>query len=338
MKAPAPVPQPAVDDLDRSLPPRLDHRTIGIALCVVSAAGYSASNIFLRESANTINPFWVCCVKALPTLIPSGVWVVYRAKRGLPISMTRRVLLVLVLAALTVQMVGNVAFQMSLGIVGLAVSVPITFGAMMISGAVMGRVYLAEAVTVRAIVSMSVLMGAIVVLSLGADAAGHSAGRQTGIMPAGTTWLLAGGVVLALSAGVSYAMLGAVIRRYVGHQVTLTSMLLVVSLTGVISLALATLAVAGAGEMIETTWQEWQTMLWAGVFNAIAFFALSKALHLISLVHVNLLNASQVAMAALAGTVLFDEKWTFTLAIGVAMTMIGIVLMRRPGGKETAEI
>ena len=82
------------------------------------------------------------------------------------------------------------------------------------------------------------------------------------------------------------------------------------------------------GILATTAW-DWGIMLAAGVLNAVAFFALSKALRLVTVVHVNLVNASQVAMAAVAGVAFFDEAWTAALSIGVGLTVLGLLVMRK---------
>ena len=65
----------------------------------------------------------------------------------------------------------------------------------------------------------------------------------------------------------------------------------------------------------------------AGILNFLAFIALSVALKSLPVIAVNLLNASQVAMAAVAGILLFSEPVTNSLVIGVALTLIGLVAM-----------
>ena len=67
----------------------------------------------------------------------------------------------------------------------------------------------------------------------------------------------------------------------------------------------------------------------AGVSNAVAFWALTKALQLTGVVYVNALNASQTAMAALAGVFFFQEAITLPLMAGVALTAVGLLLMKR---------
>ena len=68
------------------------------------------------------------------------------------------------------------------------------------------------------------------------------------------------------------------------------------------------------------------------------FIALSVALKSLPVIAVNLLNASQVAMAAVAGILLFSEPVTNSLVIGVALTLIGLVAMVQRRSRESTEL
>jgi drug/metabolite transporter, DME family len=109
----------------------------------------------------------------------------------------------------------------------------------------------------------------------------------------------------------------------------ISSMLLVVCTTGVATLGAASFTTIGWSGIVATPAADWGLMLTAGVLNAVAFFALSKALRLVTVVHVNLVNASQVAMAAVAGVAFFNEAWTAALSIGVGLTVLGLLVMRK---------
>ncbi len=67
----------------------------------------------------------------------------------------------------------------------------------------------------------------------------------------------------------------------------------------------------------------------AGFFNAVAFLALTKSLQLVPVVYVNALNATQATMAAVAGVLLFAERSSPALWFGVALTVVGLLLMQR---------
>jgi len=80
-------------------------------------------------------------------------------------------------------------------------------------------------------------------------------------------------------------------------------------------------------------------MFAAGLFNFAAFVALASSLKVLPVVAVNLINASQVAMAALAGVLLFAEPVTATLLAGIVLTVAGLVALanpRRPKLKRSA--
>jgi drug/metabolite transporter (DMT)-like permease len=97
--------------------------------------------------------------------------------------------------------------------------------------------------------------------------------------------------------------------------------------------------------MADTSPDDFAMMVWAGVFNAVAFLALTKALQLANLVYVNALNATQATMAAIAGVLLFQEALSGALAIGVVLTIAGLLMMKQgrrteplpPGGKPSDE-
>jgi drug/metabolite transporter (DMT)-like permease len=63
----------------------------------------------------------------------------------------------------------------------------------------------------------------------------------------------------------------------------------------------------------------------------LAFAALTKALHLSSVPFVNALNASQSAMAAVIGVLLFREAFSLPLLSGVLLTAVGLLMMRGRG-------
>jgi DME family drug/metabolite transporter len=304
-----------------------DPAILGTLMCVVSAVGYPATNICLRELAKNVDHCWVSCVKAMPTVVIALAMMASRSSRGLSNALTWRAFFSLVAVAVFAQLFGNVGFQWALSIVGLALAVPMTHGVMMIGGAVAGRIWLGEPVTTRAVAAMSVLIVAIVVLSTGADEANASI-VLTDVVEL-SRWEIAQGVGVLCLSGVAYALLGVVIRRVSRGKFAISSMLLVVCTTGVISLGAATLTTIGWEGIVATSAENWRLMLAAGVLNSIAFFALSKALHLVTVVHVNLVNASQVAMAAVAGVTFFHEAWTPALSIGVGLTVLGLMVMRK---------
>lgn len=297
-------------------------------LCgLFSAVGYTVANACLR-AVSDCDPIWVSAIKALPTLVMVGPWIAWQAGRGKKILPELPVLGLLVMGALIGQLIGNVVFQWSLGVVGLALAVPLTLGTIILGGALLGRTLLNEPLTLRMLASVVTLIVAITVLSLGAGDAHRSvAGAALG----GTAdwWLVALGVAGAMLSGLAYSILGVVIRYGVKGQASLSITLLTVSLAGVVSLGAWSHWRIGWQGMWNTSPDDFGMMLLAGIFNALAFLALTKALQLANLVYVNALNATQATMAAIAGVLIFHEAPSPELAFGVLLTIAGLLLMKQ---------
>ena len=221
------------------------------------------------------------------------------------------------------QLGGNGFFQWSLGQVGLALTVPLCSGAMIIAATILGRVWLGEGVSPRSAVAIFLLIAAIAVLSFGAERSPKIAELATATAP---ITLALGGACLA---GVAYAVLNVTIRRLVTGAVQMPVVLATVSSVGVIGLGLGSVYRVGWSAMAEVSLGDLGTMFVAGSFNAVGFFTLTKALQLVSIVQVNAVSASQSAIAALAGVALFGEALTGSLAAGVTLTILGLALVDR---------
>jgi len=303
---------------------KLNPILVGSGLALFSAALYTCTNICLREVTHS-DPFLVSCIKALPTMLLASGMLGYDWLQGQSSWPGRRVVGLLAVTGLVAQVLGNVMFQHSLGVVGIALSVPLTFGTLILSGALLGRVWLNEPVTTRAAGAMTLLIASIVILSTGAHAAEEVVESEAASVR--SDWHLVLGVGAACLSGVAYGLLGVVLRRVVPAKSPIGGTLFVVSGMGVASLGLWSLARLGLSGLVHTPAVDFNYMWWAGVFNAVAFVALIQALKLAPLVHVNAVNSSQTALAAVAGILIFGEPLTLTLAVGVAFTMAGLLLL-----------
>lgn len=309
---------------DRSTGP-LDPILLGTLAGIVSAVGYAAAAIFLRAVALSSDPVWVSCVKAFPTTVIAWLILLARARQGRAVWPRGRQLGHLILMGVFVQLAGNVAFQWALGEVGLALVVPLSFGVLIASGAVMGRVWLHEPITVRSAVAIIVLIAAITVLGMAAGRASESVVPERSTV---ATWAAVLGVAATGLSGLAYAANTVLIRRTVTGTLPVASTVLVIGTTGVVVLGLLSLGRIGTAGILGTSTADWTYMLLAGGFNALAFFALGKSLQWISVVYSNALNATQIAMTAVAGVLWFQEALTPQLAIGIVLTIAGLLLFR----------
>jgi len=306
----------------------------------LSAIGYTAANVCLR-SVTGYDSVWVSAVKAVPTVALVGPIVLARMLTGRRVASSAWALVMLTTAGLFGQLAGNVSFQWALGVVGLAMTVPLVFGTMIVTGAALGWQLLGERVSPQVAVACAILIGAITVLAFGAPgsrdavAAERNGSRKAADSIAagqdesiGSLRRLSLGVGAACLAGFAYAMLGIAIRKSTSSGTPVSTVLTIVGLCGVIGLGTAT-AIAHPQAPVETEPADLTLMLMAGAWNAVAFGALSIALQLTTVTYVNALNASQVAMAAVAGVVYFSEPITATLIFGITLTILGLLMMRR---------
>ena len=261
----------------------------------------------------------MAAVKAAPTVIVLGPLLGWMLFRGIPVLTSGRMIPRLLVVALIGQFVGNAAFQVALEVIGLAASVPITLGVLIICGAVLGRVVLGEPVRLTTVVAITTLITAIIVLS--------TPGEST--MPAESTSKLSPivGSLCAAASGAAYALFGVVMRQTMNGGVTASLTMFISGMVGTISLWSFAMFRLGPEVIAMTSPDQWLIMSAAGILNFVAFVALSYALKALPVVAVNLINASQVAMAAAAGVIIFAEPITKSLIAGIALTFLGLSIL-----------
>ena len=313
--------------------PRPAPAILGTACCLVSALGYTAANVCLRRLAVDCDGVWVLCMKASVSVAVVGPWLIGRAVAGRADTPALGTIGGLVALGLIGQFGGNLSLQYVFGTIGLATAVPLVFGSILIASAVLSRIVLSERVSRRSLGALGLLIGSVVILGMGAGAGARSldtGSLDTGIGP---FWVLRG-VGMAGFAGICYATLSVGIRRVVATnaavKVPTAWVVFVTTATGLVTMGLLSVRRLGISEILDTRPDDLGFMLAAGVFNLVAYLALAKGLQLVSVVRVNVLNASQVAMCAVAGILLFAEPPTGLLLLGIGLTIVGITVMDRP--------
>ena len=296
---------------------------LGTFCGLLSAVVYTVANGFLRAVTES-DPIWVSAMKALSTAACLIPWLVFSVRRGEGLPPVK-IWLMIAAASLVGQMGGNISFQFALGQVGLALTVPLSLGGMIVGATFLSRLFLGERISVIAGLAVSVLLASIAVLSLGAEEARAQVLQQAAANP----WQLTIGVVLACFSGLAYSVLNVVIRHAVQRGATLPATLVTVSITGLISLSILAQQRIGLAGMLDTSHRDLATMLAAGMCNAVAFVALTRSLQLTSVVYANALNAAQAALAALAGVLVFHEPASAALTAGVGLTILGLAILTR---------
>ena len=292
----------------------------GTMLGIVSAIAYTGANIALRDlsrSEGVAWAMWVASIKAVPCCLTSWAFVLYRRSQGKQSLPPAKFFLPLLCAALMMQFGGNAAFTWALSKAGLVLTVPMTFSTLICGSAILGRIVLGEPIGRRTVASIVILLLSIICLSVAADRSSTGADFAT----------VAGGMCLAGIAGLSYGANSIVIRRFLGSQLSVSSIIVVMSTTGVFVLGTVAFISVGTDRIANTTPHEWRSLVCAGLANAVAFYSVSTALKYIPAVRANLLNASQTAMCAAAGVLFFQEQITPLLACGIGLTIAGLALL-----------
>jgi drug/metabolite transporter (DMT)-like permease len=94
----------------------------------------------------------------------------------------------------------------------------------------------------------------------------------------------------------------------------------------------------GVEVLIETPRRHFGVMLTAGGMNLIGFLLFTKALQLVTAIRANLINnALTMALTVIAGIVVFAEPLNKDLAMGILLSIVGVLLITLSGsGKGEA--
>ena len=303
----------------------LDPLILGTACCVLSALAYTATNICLRFLSVHCDQVWVICVKELVTVVAVGPWLAWLALKGRAVLPTGRTLGLLALVGLITQLLGNLPLIWAMSVIGLSVTLPVCMGVNLAGSALIARVALGERISPRSVAAVGFLIVSIALLSMGAGQANAAMAASTKT-PAGPLWV-ALGLAAACLAGCVFATLAVAIRRSVTGSASPTVVVFTITAMGVVSLGPLSLWRHGPAGLLGMPPADMAVMLTAGALNLLAFVAITKALQLTTVIHANVLSASQVAMAVVAGMLLFAEPPNAWLILGVSLTIVGTMLI-----------
>ncbi len=307
---------------------------LGLICGVLAAVGYSLANICLRWLTD-LDPIWVSFFKAIPTVVllaPIAIWQVRSGRYPMPKASA---IAILIFAAIISQLFGNAMLQWSFGIVGVAMSVPLCLGTMIVVGVMISHWLLQESLTRWQRWGTASLVLALACLSL----AGRGAVQS--VVEDSSGWLLIGaGIVAPMLAGISYAFLSVAIRRGVSGEVSMFMTTSLICAVGMGVLGPLSLVTSGLEEVARTTAAQYGVLLIAGLLNAAAFVSLTLSFRYAPVIIGNAANSLQNPLSALAGVVLFHEAYSMNLIFGVVLTVLGVVMMglRDRPAEEAPEI
>jgi len=315
-------------------PLRLPPATAGTLCCLVSLLGYSMANACMRQlSGLQCVSSWAVCNKELITVVAVGPWLLWQAWRRRSGFPTGRPLAILIAVGLATELIGNMGVQWGYEIVGLAVMIPAYTGFMLVATTVLSGILLGERVSARNLAVVGLLIFAVGLLGVGAARAAPVAIANP--PPSPTT--IAAAIAAAGIAGIVFSLLGIAIRHCVRGTTSHSAVVVIITGMGVLTLGPLSFFNAGAAKLTATPWEQYTLMFAAGICNLIAFLALVRGLQLTTVLHVNTINAGQVAIAALAGVLFFGENCNRWLVLGVSLMIVGIFAFGGPVDREAID-
>lgn len=294
---------------------------LGVAASIGAAVFYALTNALMRQVATNVDPWLPQAMRASVTLLFFLPFFLMAGVSGRRLFPDRWGFGCLVAVSVLSQLAGNVTLQYAMGVLGVALTIPVCTGAMVILGAVLGRYLLGERLDLRLWIGLAVLVTSVFLFQVGSEPARAVmiVEQKAGI----AVWSAGAAILASIIAGGAFAALSVTIRSVTKGSSHPLAPIMIVSAVGVTLLWPGVLwretepGLAGVH-----AWQ-WQVMFAAGMGNALAFLCLTTALRNLPVNQVNAINVSQVALSALAGVWFFSEPSSIWLGLGLLVMGIG---------------
>ena len=327
---------------------------------------YAISNVAVRYLTEYgVDVDWILFYKetvGFSILIP---WLLLRLCQGRFRYTSKRLVLIVILAAVFCQLIGARLHFLGFAIVGLIIAVPLIQSSTLLGVSLIGHFVLGEPLSWRRKISMAILIVAVTIISVGKEltATGTS---EDHTVSSGLFLLVAAGTVVA---GIFYAiyitMLRHVIRQqwedtnstrlsfkfrhWIGHDQVkqkgkryyspfpVTLMMSLVFGTGMLifgTFLYYKYGIAGfysiphlAGTPAHIAWQ---CILISGITNGTGFFFQVQGLRMTSAVQASLIAVSQILLMTLVGYLCFNEAIHTVVIIGLGLTVCGVFMSAKP--------
>lgn len=300
-------------------------------LPLLSAVFYTVSNACMRhlagQGADVHLSIAIRESVAFYFALPLFLWLAFTGRTKWP---SPKVFLTFFGIALAVQMVGNVLFLQAFAVIGMAVSVAGNWMGVLLGTPVVAYLMLRERISLRIGISLAIILVALAALTVGIQTREMSGADFSQNLQ----WLSIRMLLLTVMVG----LINAVSCTYIRYMANLgySPLLTVTMLPGVGFIFLSLYDFSQHGTATYAAFTGWQ-YFWAytaGVANLLAFVALTLALKHLSVVKVSILNISQLALAPLAGLIIFHENMNTGILLGICLTIFGIVVANTGGQGE----
>jgi drug/metabolite transporter (DMT)-like permease len=337
-------------------------RWTGMVFTFLSTLLYATSNVAVRYlTTQGVDNDWILFYKetvGFSILLP---WLFLRLCQGRFQFTSRRLMFHIILAAILCQLIGARLHVLGFAVIGLVITVPLIQSSTLLGVAMIGHFLLGEKLSRRRRVAISILIVALVIISVGKELAGQSSGSVTGkeVISAGYFLLVAAGTVVA---GISYAVyivmlryairkqwrdensawLAFKFRHWIGHDLEkqpdrrhyspfpVTLMMSIVLATGMGVFGVCLFCKYGIAGFYEVPDVAWNVILISGVANMAGFFFQIQGLRMTSAVQASLIAVSQIILMSLIGYLFFDEVVNSLVMVGLGLTIYGVFMSAKP--------
>ena len=337
-------------------------RWAGIIFTFLSTLFYAVSNVvirFLAQPEHGIDHSWILFYKetiGVSILLP---WLLLRWGQGRFRHISKRLILLIIIAAIVCQLIGAPLHVLGLAVVGLIITTPLVQSATLLGVAMIGYFIFGESLSRGRKIAIAVLIVAMTVLSIGRAMIADPQDESVETVSAGLFLLVAAGVTVA---GIAYAVyivmmrymirqhwqdensvgLSFKFRHWIGHNYEKKPG---VKLYSPFPVTLAAAIVLGIGMIIFGTmiyskqgiagfynvdgWV-WQVILISGTCNLVGFFFQLQGLRMTSAVQAALIAVSQMLLLSLVGYLFFEEAINAVVMVGLGLTVYGVIMSAKP--------
>jgi drug/metabolite transporter, DME family len=318
---------------------------LGTLCCIGAALGYSISNTFIRFLSVNIDQIWIVTIRESTASLFLLPLLLYEARNGRLSWGTPRARWTIIGCTSIMQLFANIPSVWAMSKVGMVVAVPIFLGINLVFAAIWGQLLLKQKVTLNAILAIGLLIVAILVFNFGATEVHESIAETVETHETfgfiGNGWITTLAVLAACLAGLAFSQEGIAMTYAMEQGMSIVAVAWIVPTVGMVLFLPI--------KMMMTDWsfvnsvinldhiQIIIAILGMCLANASSFLMVTTGFRLITVVHVNVINSSQVALCAVCGILFFNEPASPLIVLGLVLSIIGITLISIRPPKRSIE-
>lgn len=299
----------------------------GFFLGIVCAVFYSVASIYLRKLTELDSPY------ALTMFLKESVaslfalpFVLFGLFRGTVSLKQWRLWVLMFTIAVIMQIFGNLGTLAMFTAAGIAISLSCIWSGGLLAGQLFDLVCIKEKFRPMLFVALLVVILAVCCIGVGLGLRSETSSAAMRLSFWGTIGIVLSGLII----GTINSLDMAAIKYSAQYQVPFWVPILLVPGAGTVVLGAYCFWLYGGEIASVLSFEQLRCILFAGVTNLIAFCALVKGLDKCPIAFMNLMNAAQIAIGALAGIFWFNEPTNVYIYIGIGLTIVAIFLANRP--------